>query len=91
MISKYNIVVMDWVNNNEGNKVANNVYIERMDNGLCIASGKYICYEEYLEITNFEKNPDFRVIKMYDHFNGGLIMLVADDLNKVQYVVDRPL
>ena len=91
MKNKYNIHVMDWITQKDGSKLANNVYIERVDNALFICQGIYICYDKYLELSNYEKNSDYTVINQYDNIHGGIYMLVADRSTGINYIVDRPL
>lgn len=65
-------------------------YVERVDNGLCICTGTLLTYEEYLELTDFERRKDFRVIAMYDGImSNQVFMYVADDVLHNAYIVDR--
>ena len=85
MISKYRVRQTNKVNSDEFG------YIERVDNYLCIAYGQIISYMEYLEKTDWERNPDYRIISMYQGEDGSIILLVADDVLKNQYITVQPV
>lgn len=64
-------------------------YIERSDNYLFIASGIILSYEMWLSITDFERSPDYRIVNMYRHEDGSIILLCTNDLSKDQYIVKQ--
>lgn len=65
-------------------------YVERVSNGLCICTGTLLNYMEYLELTDFERNKDYRVISMYQGIQPNIIyMYVADDVLHNAYIVER--
>lgn len=66
-------------------------YIERSDNYLFIAQGYIISYEQWLSITDFEKNIDFSIISLYRHESGNIIILGVDTMTGNNYIVEQPL
>lgn len=66
-------------------------YIERSDNYLFIAQGYIITYEQWLSITDYERNIDYNIISMYKHENGNIIILGADNMTGKNYIVEQPL